>query len=165
MQSRSNIISWHTFKMDTLQNYYGQFAVLDWKVKVAVVAGLFIVLYFVYNTLFGRADVPNDAEQFKSEGTLTCTMYYTTWCPACKKAKPEWSKVQQALDGQTINGNKISILKVDCDEDPQAAEAAGIKGYPTFHLNLNGQHFEYDDERTFDKMKDYITSIAYSTSQ
>lgn len=92
---------------------------------------------------------------------LVCTMYYTEWCPHCTAAKPEWAKLKQALDGKIVGGNEIVIAAVDCEKEKDKAEAAGVKGFPTFKFDFDGKAFTYSSpERTFDAFQKYINGIV-----
>lgn len=98
----------------------------------------------------------------KPAGTLECTMYYTDWCPHCKSVKPDWEKLAGELNGKVINGNKVIIAKVNCEEHPEVAKAQNIEGYPTFKFNFNGKDYPYEHGRSYDEFKRFIQSVAYS---
>ena len=94
------------------------------------------------------------------EDAVVCTMYYVDWCKFCKKAKPEWAKLEQEYHGKTVNGKKILIVKINCEENPEVAEKEQIQGYPTFKFNSNGKYYDYPDEPTFDKFRVFIEHLT-----
>lgn len=98
----------------------------------------------------------------KPMGTLECVMYYTDWCPHCKSVKPDWEKLSGELNGKEINGNKIIVTKVNCEEHPEVAKAQNIDGFPTFKFNFNGKDYPYTKGRSYDEFKQFIQSVAYS---
>jgi len=100
-----------------------------------------------------------------SVGTLTCTMYYTDWCPHCKTAKPEWAKLTQALHGKTLGGKKVLITSVNCEKFPEIAKQQNVTGYPSFKFDLDGKALTFNGERKFDAFKKYIESVAFSDFQ
>lgn len=98
-------------------------------------------------------------------GDLQCTMYYVNWCPHCKTAKPEWEQLEGTFHGKNVNGNKVFITKIDCEEFPEVAKEQNISGYPSFKFSYNGQAVPYSGERTFGAFKSFIESVAYSNNQ
>jgi thiol-disulfide isomerase/thioredoxin len=93
-------------------------------------------------------------------GEIVCTMYYVDWCPHCKTAKPEWEKFMQMFNGKEVNGKKVLVVKINCEENPDAAKEAGVEGYPSFKFNLNGKDFDYDDERVADRFEAFLHYLA-----
>ena len=116
--------------------------------------------FFQNSTAVENYSNQGNAESNGADSDLTCTMYYTTWCKFCKKAKPEWAKLTQEFNGKVLNGKKIHINKVDCEQEPEIAEQENIKGYPTFKVNMNGKYYEYPDEAQYPKFKTFIEYLV-----
>jgi len=78
------------------------------------------------------------------------------WCPHCKKAQPEFQKVQDKHHGKMVKGHKLELVVVD-GEHPNNESLINefkIQGYPTVVLTKDGKNVEYDakvDEHTLEK--------------
>lgn len=88
--------------------------------------------------------------------TATIRMFQVGWCPHCKKAAPEFQKVEDKYNGKVVNGYKLHFVSVD-GEDPAnelMVNEYKVQGYPTIVLTKDGKNIEYDakvDQPTLDK--------------
>jgi thiol-disulfide isomerase/thioredoxin len=84
----------------------------------------------------------------------TITLYYASWCPACKRAKPEWDAfVQEYSHGKVVNGYTIHCNEVDCsnNDDPKIAaiiQEFQINGFPTVQMYVDGNTIHFDSAVT-----------------
>lgn len=59
--------------------------------------------------------------------------FYADWCGPCKMMAPVIQEFSRDM------GDKVRVLKVDVDRNPDAARAYNIQGVPTMILFRNGK--------------------------
>ena len=59
--------------------------------------------------------------------------YWAEWCGPCKQIGPALEEISGAL------GDKVKIVKLNVDENPNTAAKYGIMSIPTLLLFKNGQ--------------------------
>ena len=65
------------------------------------------------------------------------TIYKVDWCPHCKRLTQPVDKLQELLSEQPLPSSRLEV--VDCEKDPRACREAGVRSYPTLHLEEEGK--------------------------
>ena len=84
--------------------------------------------------------------------------FWATWCPYCKKARPEWNKFKSMYENKTIKGHKLEFVEIDCDKDEATATQFKVESYPTIKLVKGGSIIEYDAKPKFETLKVFVES-------
>ena len=59
--------------------------------------------------------------------------YWAEWCGPCKQIAPALEEIASEMDG------RVSIAKLNIDENPQTPTKYGVRGIPTLMLFKEGQ--------------------------
>ena len=59
--------------------------------------------------------------------------FWAEWCGPCRMIAPALEELSEEL------GDKVSIVKLNIDENPEAPGKYGVRGIPTMILFKNGQ--------------------------
>lgn len=73
-----------------------------------------------------------DADVLKAE-TPTLVDFWAEWCGPCKAIAPILDEVAQAY------GEKLTVAKLNIDDNPATPTKYGVRGIPTLILFKNGE--------------------------
>ena len=104
---------------------------------VALIVVSSVVLHYVYNKIgidvMGKLRLLNPMRLMENMDNpeKKCVLFKMNGCPHCETLEPKWENVKEKLHKQSINGKKVQILSVNCDEHSDIAEKYNVSGYPT----------------------------------
>ncbi len=59
--------------------------------------------------------------------------FWAEWCGPCKMLEPHLEEIAQAM------GDKVTVAKLNIDDNPRTTKNYGVKGIPLLMLFKNGQ--------------------------
>jgi thioredoxin 1 len=77
-------------------------------------------------------DASFDKDVLKSE-TPVVVDFWAEWCGPCKMIAPALEEIAKAM------GEKVKIVKINIDDNPQTPSQYGIRGIPTLMMFKGGQ--------------------------
>jgi thiol-disulfide isomerase/thioredoxin len=87
-------------------------------------------------------------------------LFYTDWCPHCKKAKPEWEKLKNNYSSnKKINGYSLQFIEVDCEANPDLGNKFNVTGYPTIKLVKGNQVIEFDAKPEVSMLENFLATV------
>ena len=77
------------------------------------------------------SDADFEAEVLKATGPVVVD-FWAEWCGPCRMIGPALEEISEEL------GGKVTIAKLNIDENPDAPSRYGVRGIPTMILFKNG---------------------------
>ena len=89
----------------------------------------------------------------KSPEKLTVGWFTASWCGPCKSITKKVASLAE------LNAEKVSIVKIDIDEQPEVAQEYEVESVPTFRFLKGGTLVDSVVGANPDKLKDAIEKL------
>ena len=130
-----------------------------------IIAGYTIHAYFKNRNRVAYKENVDISDTGSGSGKdVELLIFRASWCPACKRAQPEWEKTKAEYKGKTINGYNIIFTEIDCShETPETDKLMTqykIEGYPTIKLIKDGKVYDFDANPTQAHLEKFISTVV-----
>lgn len=129
---------------------------------ITILLLIHIVLYYLRSSPVGVTTTNKQVTTSDGSKAGELTLFFATWCPACKSIKPEWEQFRNDYSNKKINGVILLIKEIDCSEpDPETDDIMNqysITGFPTIKLTYNGTITELQQKPTYDNLVNFVNS-------
>lgn len=127
------------------------------------IVSFFYYYYYVAPLLNVKYKANNEINSQQSSNDAELILFYATWCPHCKAAKPIWEELKNDYENKSVNGYKIVFTDIDCSEETPEIEKIvnqyNIQGYPTIKLIKDGKVIEYDAKPSKETLEQFLNTV------
>ena len=154
--------------MTNIKNITSSFSTNPLFIVIMLLIGLIIVLSifrsaspflnigFGVNAHVGDLKGSFEIEAFENNKGGNFVMYFAEWCGHCKRAKPEFMKLQEEYKK---DGLKIMLIDAESPENKELVQSQKVNGFPTIRYypgEINDNFVEYGDNRTYDDFVKFL---------
>jgi thiol-disulfide isomerase/thioredoxin len=111
-----------------------------------------IIAIYIYNRYMREKKIQTSVEV----RVVDVYYFYTTWCPYCVKARPEWDKFKKFWENKKKNGYMLNFTEIDCDKNESLASKYEIETYPTIKLVKDGKVYDYDAKPSVENLNKFL---------
>jgi len=122
-------------------------------IGILVLIGIIYLVYKRYSKQDAKRFIPNN-EYIPGSKKYECILFYTTWCPHCKKT----IKGMDEYKTRTPNKN-ITFTAIDCDKYPDKADFYQIDSYPTIIMVADGKNYIFDSNFSNESMDKFVNMV------
>lgn len=133
---------------------------VDYVLWFIIIVLVLAIIYVLCQDSESFAQEDDNSVEPTSSNRVNLVMFYAPWCGHCSTTKPELEKAKPDLDGKTINGKRVKVMMIDCDDNPEMNKKFDIEGYPTIKLFKQGSQVEYNGDRSKDSFLEFVKNNA-----
>jgi thiol-disulfide isomerase/thioredoxin len=142
---------------DAILSKWALFALIT--VVVLSIAAVYVNKHYIMPSVKPSYAENNEFIPKSSDQSAHFVIYYTTWCPYSKSAMEVWMGMKDDYNNKTINGTKLLMSEVDCDKEPNEADAKDVEEYPTIIITKDGVDHRLDGQPTKENIEAFIQSV------
>ena len=111
-----------------------------------------IIAIYIYNRYMRQKKIENTVEV----KVVDVYYFYTTWCPYCVKARPEWEKFKKYWENKKKNNHTLVFSEIDCDKNESLASKYDVETYPCIKLIKDEKVYDYDAKPTLENLNKFL---------
>ncbi len=120
---------------------------------ICLLMGVSYLVYQRYSKRDSKEFVPND-EYIPEKKKYECILFYTTWCPHCKKTLKDWNQYQLKNTNE-----QLMFTMIDCDKQPDQADYYQVDSYPTILMVADGKNYIFDSNFSNESMDKFVKMV------
>ncbi|KAL7428517.1 hypothetical protein ACHAXH_001575 [Discostella pseudostelligera] len=101
------------------------------------------------------SDLESRIQSAALQNKLTVVDFTATWCGPCKMIAPVFHELSNEL------GSRVQFIKVDVDENPEAAQKYGVSAMPTFLFIKGGEEVDRLMGANSERLKELINEWSF----
>jgi len=122
-----------------------------------LMGGLMVVCAIVSYYLYKRFNKKKNNED-TPVNTADLYYFYTTWCPYCTKARPEWNKFKNHWNNKKKNDYILLFSEIDCDKNESLASKYEVDTYPCIKMIKDGKIYDYDAKPSVENLNTFVNT-------
>jgi len=126
--------------------------------ELAIIAVVF--MYLVACNFIELYEYDNDtdvAPQARQPEKFTLLFFYSDSCGYCQEFKPEWEKIQAALQGHPI----VDVVAIDGASNREMVTNYNVAGFPTLMIQgPDGSIIPYNGQRTQTAVITFVQEVV-----
>lgn len=112
---------------------------------------LFVLISTTQATVYLTADTFDE----QTSGKKSMVAFKAPWCGHCKKLKPDWDKLADAVE--------VVIAEVDCTKEQSLCQKHGVQGYPTIKYSDGFGWKKYEKGRDYNSLESFVAETLQDT--
>ena len=113
------------------------------------------LLFALLSTTQATVYLTTDTFEEQTAGKKVLVAFKAPWCGHCKKLKPEWDKLADAVE--------VMIAEVDCTKEQSLCQKHGVQGYPTIKYSDGFGWKNYEKGRDYASLESFVTESLQDT--